>query len=535
MRITGVSVENFRCFEKFVLDLAGQSRLLVGENAIGKSALITAIARGLGKERTFHRNDFLDLTKTIEIRVTVTELDAAQLGMFHDAADFGATTTLTLGVVAAWDEDTEECAVTHGYPTKAWKPSKQPEREAIDIDWIPDNREAARLLQFGARRGLLANVMAGADLADPIAKAIEGIKKACDDFAAAKALETLMDEAGKELRKLVPAVAANPYGVESAASTELAVLRQLQLSLEHSGPSLPLANQSSGLAQLSLFAFSLLSIAQRPGSVLLIDEPELALHAHCQRALLSVLRALPNQFLISTHSASLLDRADPRQIVRLYRDGGSIKDARPSTLSDAEASALTRYMTSQNAEAFFARRAILVEGLSDKYAIEALAARKNRNFDAEGVSIVTMEGASGIATFLALLGPRGLRVSLAGMCDASDEANWATALSDLGFGAGLNRAAMAALGYFVCDEDLEDELANAFGDNETVALIESQGDKPAFEKFVAQPAHAAKPLHDQLCEFLHKRGRQIRYAPLLVDAIDTAKMPAPLEGVVNAV
>jgi predicted ATPase len=538
MRITGVSVENFRCFEKFAIDLKGESRFLIGENAIGKSSLMTAMARALGKERTFQRTDFLDLKKAIDIRVAIRDLDGAQLGVFPHAADFGAggaPTTLTVGVRVAWDPDAEECEIEHGYPTKNWIKSKPVEREAIDVHWIPDTREASRLLQFGVRRSLLSDVLSKVDLDAPIAQAISDIQKASTQFAAAKDLASLLKEAGKQLAQLVPSVGADPYSIESTASTDLSVLRQLQLALEHAGPRLPIGSQSSGLAQLTLFSFSLLSIMQKPGAILLVDEPELSLHAHCQRALLRLLRALPNQFLLGTHSASLLDRADPRQVARLHRDGKIIREARPSTLKDAEVRDLTRYMTADNAEAFFARKAVLVEGLSDKYAIEALAERKGRNLDAEGVSVVAMKGCGLIGTFLSLLGSKGLGVRLVGMCDGPEDEQWAKSLEEHGFGKGMDRAAMAKVGFFVCDKDLEDVLVTAVGDAQALKILDGQGEKPAFDSYVKQPAHAGKSQHEQICDFLHSRGRHIRYAPLLVDELDLTKTPPALEGVVNAI
>jgi len=278
MRITRVSIENFRCFDRFTIDLAGESRLLIGENAIGKSSLITGIARTLGRERGFQRSDFLDLGRAIDIRVTLTGLDPSQLGVFADAADFGATTSLTVGVMVVWDPDTEESDVTHGYPTKTWKQSNKIERETIDVYWIADTRDPSRLLQFGARRGLLADVLSQVDLAAPISTAIAGIKAVSDGLASVGDLQNIMLKASAQLGKLVPAVGPQPYGIDSAASTELAVMRQLQIMLRYGGQNLPIVNQSSGLAQLTLFAFSLLSITHRTGSILLIDEPRLSSH-----------------------------------------------------------------------------------------------------------------------------------------------------------------------------------------------------------------------------------------------------------------
>jgi predicted ATPase len=533
MRLLRLSIENFRAFEKFTIDLQGESRFLIGENAIGKSSLISAIARALGIERTFQRSDFQDLTKAIEISVTIGDLDPAQIGILHECADFGPTTTLAVGVQVIWDSDAEECEISHGYPTRAWRKSKPAERETIDVHWISDNRDAGRMLQFGTRRGVLAEVLGEIEIADPIATAISEIQDACSEFAAAKDLSKVLMDAGAQMSRLVPGVSKSAFAIESAATTELAVLRQLQLALQHAGPSLPITHQSSGLAELALFSFSLLSIIRRPGSILLIDEPERSLHAHVQRALVRVLQELPNQFVVSTHSASLLDRADPRKIVRLCRDAAAIRDARPSALTNDEANNLKRYMTSQNAEALFARKAILVEGISDHYAIEALATRKAKNIDAAGVSIVVLAGASSINNYLALLGPKGLRVRLAGLADVSDEARWSKALEANGLGANLDRAGMAKIGFHICDPDLEGVLIAALGNARTIQVIHDQGDNAAFERFCKQPAHSGKSLQQQLHDFIH--GRNVEYAMPLVDALDLTKVPAPLEGVLNEI
>lgn len=534
MRITRITVENFRSLDAFALDLEAESRFIVGENAIGKSSLITAIARGVGRDRTFSRSDFFDLARPIDIRVTLIGLDAAQLGVFADAADFGTVTSVTMGVTALWDPDAEEVEVTHGYPTKAWHQSKRSERDAVELYWISDSRDATRLLQFGSRRGLITDALAKLDLEKPISAAIDDIRKACEKLGAIPDLQALMQSAGSQLGTFIPA-GKKPYGIGGTASTELDVLRQLQLVLEYAGTTLPIGNQSSGLIQLTLFAFSLLAIAQRPGSILLVDEPELSLHPQAQKALLRTIQLLPNQFLLASHSATFLDRADARHLVRLYRDAGKVKAARPVNLTAPEAARLARFTTPENAEAFFARAVILVEGQSDKYALEAVAAKKKRNLDADGVTIVAMRGAGVIATFLSLLGPDGLKLKLAGLCDAKEESKWAQALESHGMGSKLNRAAMSAIGFEMCDGDLEEVLIAAVGEKTTLAIIDAQGDKAEFNSFAQQPTQKPKPVPQQLHDFLHLRGRNITYAPLMVDAIDAAKLPAALERVINAV
>lgn len=261
MRIARVAIENFRSLDAFALDLDGESRFLVGENAIGKSSLITAIGRAMGRDRTFSRSDFVDLGRPIDIRVTLIGMDPGQLGIFADAADFGAVTSVTMGVTALWDPDAEDVEVTHGYPTKAWRPSNRSERDAVELYLVSDSRDATRLLQFGSRRGLITDALAKLDLEKPTAAAIDEIKQACEKLGATPELQALLQSAGSQLRTFIPA-GTNPYGVDSSAATQLDVLRHLQLVLEYAGTGLPIGAQSSGLIQLSLFAFSLLAIGR---------------------------------------------------------------------------------------------------------------------------------------------------------------------------------------------------------------------------------------------------------------------------------
>ncbi|HEY4610244.1 MAG TPA: TOPRIM nucleotidyl transferase/hydrolase domain-containing protein, partial [Ilumatobacteraceae bacterium] len=110
---------------------------------------------------------------------------------------------------------------------------------------------------------------------------------------------------------------------------------------------------------------------------------------------------------------------------------------------------------------------VLVEGGSDMVALETLARRRGRDLADEGVTIVEMGGATSIGRYLDHFGPRGLALKLAGLCDESEEGFFRRGLARAGFGAGLTRTEMEALGFFTCATDLEDELIRALG---TVAV-----------------------------------------------------------------
>jgi hypothetical protein len=178
------------------------------------------------------------------------------------------------------------------------------------------------------------------------------------------------------------------------------------------------------------------------------------------------------------------------------------------------------------------RAVVLVEGVSDQVALEALAERRGRNLGAEDISILPMGGATNIRSFLDLFGPQGLDVRLAGLCDAGEEGDFRRALERAGLGSNLSRADMEALGFYVCVADLEDELIRALGAASVEEILDAQGELGSFRTFQRQPAWQGRGTKEQLRRFMGSgAGRKIRYARLLVDALDLTRVPRPLERV----
>jgi hypothetical protein len=64
------------------------------------------------------------------------------------------------------------------------------------------------------------------------------------------------------------------------------------------------------------------------------------------------------------------------------------------------------------------RTVVLVEGLSDRAAIHALAKGRGRNLEEEGITTIAMGGATRIWRFLDLLGPRGGNAKVAGLYES---------------------------------------------------------------------------------------------------------------------
>jgi len=177
-----------------------------------------------------------------------------------------------------------------------------------------------------------------------------------------------------------------------------------------------------------------------------------------------------------------------------------------------------------------ARAVIIVEGISDQIAIETLAVRRRRDLESEEIAVVPIGGAQAITKYLRAFGPDGENLGLAGFCDADAAENFRRGLIKTGFGEPTSTAAMASLGFYVCVRDLEDELIRAVGPDQVKTIVESQGEISAFRTFQKQPEWREQPVGDQLHRFIRSKARRsLRYARLLVDAVDLDRVPRPLD------
>jgi hypothetical protein len=148
------------------------------------------------------------------------------------------------------------------------------------------------------------------------------------------------------------------------------------------------------------------------------------------------------------------------------------------------------------------------------------------------VVVVPTGGAHAITRYLTQFGPAGAGLRLAGVCDAGEEHIVRRGLARAGIGTPGTRADMERLGFYVCVEDLEDEMIRAIGAAQVEALIDSQGDSGSFRSLQRQPEWRGQPAQAQLRRFLGSGARRkLRYARLLAGAVDLDRLPHPLEAV----
>ena len=124
---------------------------------------------------------------------------------------------------------------------------------------------------------------------------------------------------------------------------------------------------------------------------------------------------------------------------------------------------------------------VLVEGITDRLALEAVAARLG--LDVTGVEIVPIGGAQAVRRAAAEY--EGERV--AGRCDLNEERFFRRVVPDA---------------TFVCVKDIEDELIRAVGVPRAEELLGPQGELATFRHFQNQPAWRGRPAAEGLPRWL---------------------------------
>ncbi len=168
---------------------------------------------------------------------------------------------------------------------------------------------------------------------------------------------------------------------------------------------------------------------------------------------------------------------------------------------------------------------VLVEGPSDRAALETLARRCGYDLERRRIELVSIGGAQAIGRVVSRLAPD---VRVAGLCDDGEVRAFGRALERVGLGPAGTRSELERIGFYVCRPDLEGELIRSLGQAGVEAVLEKSGKLSSFRTFQKQPQWHDRPVEDQLRRFFGSSAGKIRHAPLLVEAVDLERVPRPL-------
>lgn len=311
-----------------------------------------------------------------------------------------------------------------------WKPDRSPDFRPLRI--TNDLRDQARVLLVDHRRSVVQHLPStrGSALgklfneARKELDAVEDGQSPRDRFGEAYsiAMDAIRTPRVEEVERTIGETAKRMAGfMGTAALKQVEVgfgfadpadpLNSLRLVYREGGLEIPADELGLGIqSALVVGIFDALRRLGGPVGTLVIEEPEMYLHPQAQRYFYRLLCEMADkgecQVIYSTHSPIFADitRFDSIRLVR--KEPGAMSTVSLVTKEDDK-----RYLGAQHdaqklvafdstkSEILFARRALLVEGQSDRLAALSIAERMGHDPDAEDLAIVACASKSNIPFF----------------------------------------------------------------------------------------------------------------------------------------
>ena len=447
MRIAAVRIQDFRAIDHLVLPL-GRMTVLVGENNAGKTSILEALAIALGSRRASPDDLRVRADRKRAERYTVDVLIQPAEG-----EEFDQALSEVVGRGVQVPDEGSEFIVLRSTGTPSVISGRLDERRAFLQGWSDDPIDASDIPEVGGpvprawgERILFQLLDARRDLADDLGRRTSfwGRLSQSPELPAdvASEVQEALSVLGERIAEQSPVLQRMKEALErvvdtaAAGSIELTplptepdeLLRALDILVKHSeSAAIPLAQQGSGtrsLAALMVFrAFVELAQSQATDPPLVLtalEEIEAHLHPQAARSVEPLLRTLPGQVLLSTHSPFVINRLDLAEVRTVRRHGGRVRlgtigDLTPTELEDAK-----RWVQRHQSELLFAKLVVLVEGDGEEGMLEPFAkARWGCAPGLRGVSIVSVSGAQNFKHFISVL--ERMDISWIALCDGDEE------------------------------------------------------------------------------------------------------------------
>lgn len=442
MRLSKITIENFRGIERAEIELDRDVTVLVGENNTGKTSVLEGLRFCLDiirSDRTCNFSEFdfyrdetrRDLQSCQPISITLSFLESEDhlwpehitqgLNDVIVGSDFSA---IKFQVKASYDANA-------GEPVQNWSFLDDADNEMVGrAGMIKELRRLRPFFyqtalraakdQFHGQSTYWASFLKNKDIDDATRQVLEDeLFEVNQKIVNAHASFKDVTDEVKRISDLVAVGQADAVTVDPAAADIYKSLRYTDVNLlTASNAKIPIRSHGEGTQSLSvLLLFSAYlktrlqtDVDRHAEPIIAIEEPEAHLHPNAVRAAWHLLRDLPGQKIVATHSGDIMSEVPVSKLRRMSRDGRDTKcKAIPEgLLSDEELRKFNHHVRRNRGELLFARSWLLVEGETDVSVFAECADLLDADLHGKGVRIVECSQAGGPGIFVKVAGALGI-------------------------------------------------------------------------------------------------------------------------------
>lgn len=443
MKISRIVIRNFRALRHLDVEVADNLCCIIGENNVGKSAVLHAIQICLDVSLPgYFRNLVRD-----DINAAVNLAEPSQVLIGIELTGFEGNVNEE-ALVSTWKTDADRARIFYRFRPKpsvrellqsgdiqpgdltledyAWelKGGGDPANDLSTIEWDEDIGEAVRfsdlqsflVVQLPALRDVEGELRNGRT--SPLVRLIEAceideveqaalidiMETANTQIAQSATIATVAQALGETFKEVSGPAFEMDSTIGLSSATFQAILRNLRVLLsDFSLSDFEPARNGLGMNNILYIAILIEHFKKRiakdhsAGQLLLIEEPEAHLHPQLQAALLTALSDFDAQVILTSHSTQITSQAPFSSLISLTRNLddtiGSAALGANDQLSPDDMADLERYLDATKSNLLFARKVMLVEGPAELFLIPALVkAIRGIDLERSGISVVAIHG-----------------------------------------------------------------------------------------------------------------------------------------------
>jgi predicted ATP-dependent endonuclease of OLD family len=470
MNIKTLKITNFRSVKDSCIINFGQITAFVGPNNVGKSNILNAIYKVLGRDwitvNNFDDEDVYLKEHDRDIEIEIEFKDPFLYQVFKDTqpvqipkirfvytrykiGDYKGQRRLEKSCLSALNGTIQVLAekpkvgTTHKYRPLTTIPQEL--QESIPIIYIGPDRNLKNQLP-NARNSLLGSLLSDINndfnrddnqltIKLPDGKEILVSRKDRFQQLIKDAIVSLRTDEFLKLEKSIRDNALHQLGFDPEKDidkldiyfnplTSLEFYKSLEIWIKDHGFNINAVDLGTGFQNaLVISILKAFEERRKVGAIFLIEEPEMYLHPQMQRSLYKTIRNIGknNQVIYVTHSSSFvtIPEYDEIRLVRKDQEGTKIYQSslpQDSRLKDK----FLKELDPERNELFFAHRILIVEGDTEKLALPEYSKRMGLDFDTVGSTIIEVGGKRNITDFVDLALSFKIPVAFAYDIDSSD-------------------------------------------------------------------------------------------------------------------